>query len=498
MSSEPRPSKLNRLFRHNGFRWLLILIVLMLVSWFAYHKGQAFWEELKKQWAQAHLNFEDFGYSWFILGVVVFLASVVSTFIRWRILLHALHIKCSYSDAIRLGFVGYVGSVFMPGSITGDVIKAGFIYKENPGNRVGGLSSIVVDRLVGLYSLFLLAAFVGLFNLNTILSNENEQAGKLKLAYYAICIFAAAGIVVYGLFLVIPFEGKGYGARIARIRFIGGPVTKILRAFTQYRRYPWAMVKAVVFGMLGHIGFVLSYYFASKALPGPGPTPDWQLHFLIIPFFMVFQALPLTPGGNLGVGDLVLGVLYTFVGGLELKGVLASLFQRLMSWIVALIGLIWYIPLHRRNASELPSRSGTVNEIPAPLDQPAVQQPIQSAPSMVGPATTPLVTPAGAPVTQKGQILPVDVKPLEKIETPEVTVPVVPAAETPASAVPVKEVAAPEASVAEIPKQNELPVPAKPPANQTDQIVSVDVKPAEKLPTKDELPAPSAPPVHQT
>jgi len=350
MSSEPRPSKLSRLYHHKGFRWLILLILLGLVCWFAYHKGQDLWEELKKQWSEAHLNFQDFGYGWFILGVVVYLVCVVSTFIRWRVLLHALHIKCSYADAIRLGFVGYVGSVFMPGSITGDVPKAVLIIKENPGNRVGAFSSIVVDRLVGLYSLFLLAAFVGLFNLKMILSNENEQAYKLKLAYYLICILAAAGIVAYGLFLVIPFEGKGYGARIARIRFIGRITHKLLTAFTQYRRYPWAMVQAVVIGMLGHIGFVLSYYFASKALPGPGPTPDWQLHFLIIPFFMVFQAIPLTPGGNLGVGDLVLGVLYTFVGGLELKGVLASLFQRLITWIVALIGLIWYIPLHRRNA----------------------------------------------------------------------------------------------------------------------------------------------------
>src|SRR5260221_10756379 len=106
MSSEHRPSKLSTLFRNRGFRWLLILIALGVVAWFAYDKGQAFWEELKKQWAQAGLNFQDFGYSWFILGVIVFLASVISTFIRWRILLHALHIKCSYLDAIRLGFVG--------------------------------------------------------------------------------------------------------------------------------------------------------------------------------------------------------------------------------------------------------------------------------------------------------------------------------------------------------------------------------------------------------
>ncbi|MFT3879047.1 MAG: lysylphosphatidylglycerol synthase transmembrane domain-containing protein [Gemmatales bacterium] len=351
MSSDSRPSSLSKLFRKKWFRWLLILIVLSVIGYFAYDKGLLFWANLQNQWAKANINFQDFGYRWFILGLIVYLVSAVSTFIRWRILLHALHIRCSYADAIRLGFVGYVGSIFLPGSIMGDVFKAGFIVKENPGNRVGAVSSIVVDRLVGLYSLFLLAAIVGLFNLNKILAQANPQAAELELAYYAICLIAVVGLIAYGLFLVIPFEGKGYGARIARIRFIGPIMNKVLAAFTQYRRYPWAMVQAVLIGMAGHVGFVLSYYFASEALPGPGPTPSWQLHFVIIPFFMVFQAVPLTFGGNFGVGDLVLGVLYTFVGGMELKGILASLLQRLITWIVALIGLIWYIPLHRRYAA---------------------------------------------------------------------------------------------------------------------------------------------------
>lgn len=357
MSSDSRSSSLSSLFRKRLYRWILILIVLGALGYFAYDKGLLFWGNLQNQWAKANINFQDFGYHWFVIGLVVYLVSVISTFIRWRILLQALHIRCSYADAIRLGFVGYVSSIFLPGSITGDLFKAGFIFKENPGNRVGAISSIVVDRLVGLYSLFLLAAMVGAFNLNVLLAPANAEASKLQLAYYAICLIAVLGILFYGLFLLIPFPAHGYSPRIARIRFVGHFLNKVLAAFAQYRKYPWAMVQAVLIGMLGHIGFVLSYYFASLALPGPGPTPSWQLHFVIIPFFMVFQGLPLTFGGNFGVGDLILGVLYTFVGGLELKGILASLLQRLITWIVALIGLIWYIPLHRRNAAELSSRS---------------------------------------------------------------------------------------------------------------------------------------------
>lgn len=334
--------------RQRLLRWLILLLVILVISYFAWHKGQDFWDTLQKQWSEAHLNFRDFGYSWFMVGLVVYLISVLSTFIRWRVLLHALHIKCSYADAIRLGFVGYVGSMFLPGSTMGDAFKAGFVMRENPGNRVGALASIVVDRLVGLYSLFLLSALVGLMYLPTILAFEGPHAHELQIAFGVICAIALGGMVFYALFLLLPVAGRGYRQKLESIRFVGKLMSKVLGSLAQYRRYPWAMVQAVMIGMAGHVGFVLSYYFASRALPGPGPTPTWQMHFIVIPFFMVFQAVPLTPGGNLGVGDLILGRLYTIVGGLELKGILASLIQRLICWIVALIGLIWYLPLQQR------------------------------------------------------------------------------------------------------------------------------------------------------
>lgn len=369
MSSAPRPSLLSTIFRNKFVRSLIILLVLCVIAWFAFGKGQNFWETLQQQWAESKLNFQEFGYSWFIIGVVVYLVSVVSTFIRWRVLLHALHIRCTYADAIRLGFLGYVSGMFLPGSTMGDAIKATFVWKENPGNRVGALASIVVDRIVGLYSLFLLSTIVGLINLQTIMSYDSAGAHELRIAFYIICAVSAGGLVFYLLFMFLPLEGRGYRTRLEKIRFIGRLISKILIAFAQYRRYPWAMVQAVVIGMAGHVGFVLSYYFASKALPGPGPTPDWQVHFIIIPFYMVLQAVPLTPGGNLGVADAILGKLYAMVGGTLLKGLLTSLFQRLIAWIVALIGLIWYIPLHRRFKTIQTDSNSMLD--PAPTSPPA-------------------------------------------------------------------------------------------------------------------------------
>jgi hypothetical protein len=213
---------------------------------------------------------------------------------------------------------------------------------------MAAVASIVVDRFIGLYSLFLLASFVGLFNLDLIVDESQHGITQLRLALYAIWGISAGGLIFFLLLILLPLEGRGIVTRLEKIRFIGRILGKALRAFGQYRRHPKGLVYAVLIGMAGHVGFVLTYYLASLALPGPGETPSWQVHFLIIPFFMVFQAVPLTFGGNLGVGEVMLGGLYEMVGGTLTKGILASLMQRVIAWAAALVGLLWYVPLQRR------------------------------------------------------------------------------------------------------------------------------------------------------
>lgn len=334
-------------------RWIITLIILGGLAVWGFFKGDELYAKLQEEWSQANLSFSQFGYGYFFIGLIVFFVSVLSTFFRWRILVRALDIRFSQFDAIRLGFVGYVSSQFAPGSVTGDIFKAGFLINEQPGRKMSAVASIIVDRFVGLYSLFLLASLVGLLNITYVWNNEDKGAAQLRVALLTIWAIAGVGLLLLCLFLLLPIKGTGIKHRLEKFRFGGKFLSTALSAFGQYRRHPVALGESIVLGMLGHIGFVLSYYFASQALPGPGETPDWQVHFLIIPFFMVIQAVPLTFGGNLGVGDVALGVLYEIVGATFTKGLLASLFQRVITWIVALIGLIWYIPLHHRMKSTM-------------------------------------------------------------------------------------------------------------------------------------------------
>ena len=58
------------------------------------------------------------------LGLVVALAGLSLTFIRWFFLVRALDIEFKLKDAFRLGFIGYFSNFLSLGVVGGDAIKA--------------------------------------------------------------------------------------------------------------------------------------------------------------------------------------------------------------------------------------------------------------------------------------------------------------------------------------------------------------------------------------
>src|SRR6478752_5653099 len=85
-----------------------------------------------------------------------FLASL-GTIFRWYFLVRAADLPLRLRDTIRLGFLGYLYNFVLPGGVGGDLVKAGFLARGQPGRRTEATLTVLVDRIVGLYGLFLLA-----------------------------------------------------------------------------------------------------------------------------------------------------------------------------------------------------------------------------------------------------------------------------------------------------------------------------------------------------
>ena len=88
---------------------------------------------------------------------VVMLAGILITLVRWWYLVRSVGISFSLSDAMRIGFLGYLFNLAPMGIVGGDLLKAWMLSREKPGTRARAFASVIVDRIVGLYVLFLVA-----------------------------------------------------------------------------------------------------------------------------------------------------------------------------------------------------------------------------------------------------------------------------------------------------------------------------------------------------
>ena len=92
----------------------------------------------------------------FLLGFLMFLSAAVIVSLRLKILLATQGIPLNVADVIRLTFMGYFFSSFLPTAVGGDVVKAFYISKASQ-QAMRSYTSVFMDRLLGMCSIFLIA-----------------------------------------------------------------------------------------------------------------------------------------------------------------------------------------------------------------------------------------------------------------------------------------------------------------------------------------------------
>src|SRR6185437_5427116 len=116
------------------------------------------------------------------------------------------------------------------------------------------------------------------------------------------------------------------------------------RAVWMYRCRQGSVALVLGLSWIGHVGFVFAFWCSANVLWSPelGPIPPLAEHFLLVPMGLVVQALVPTPGGA-GGGEWGFGGLYQLFGGEAVNGVLGSLVQRVIGWVLGLIGYLVYL-----------------------------------------------------------------------------------------------------------------------------------------------------------
>ena len=277
-------------------------------------------------------------YGIFLAAVLLCLFGVGITFARWHTLLRATGVPARFTDVARLGAVGVFYNTFLPGAVGGDVVKA-VLLSRSQSQRTTVVASILMDRAIGLWTVFGLAAVAG--TAFWVTGRLDRVAPSLRW------VVAAADLVAVTIALswsgLWPTGVNWLGDRLCRLPLVGSVSANLWRAVLAYRRQPRAVCAAVLLAAVSHLAFVGEFALVGRTLStgggGSDVIPSFVDHTLIVPLGLLVRTVPISPGG-IGIGELGFAELYQSFGAPAAAGVLASLGYRVIHWVVGLAGYL--------------------------------------------------------------------------------------------------------------------------------------------------------------
>lgn len=269
---------------------------------------------------------------WSLLAIAgaIYLVGIVSTFVRWYLLVRVVDPRFTLRAAILLGFIGSLFNLLIPGAVGGDLIKAAYLAQMHV-KKTQAIASMVIDRIVGLLGLFMLATIAG----GLTWGNAPPDVRKLILVAW---ITTGAGVLllvaIFAQAFTRMFPGLGRGhSRLSLIK------TELKEMSSTYRRRLDVVGVCWVMAMGNHTLNVLAFYLVGKMLFPDMPTTVAQ-HFLLVPLTLFTMAVPL-PFGALGLSEGVADQLFALVR--HPSGSLAMMGFRVLMYAGALVGLIVYL-----------------------------------------------------------------------------------------------------------------------------------------------------------
>ncbi len=287
------------------------------------------------------------------------LIAVTITIVRWHWLILALGLPFRLRDALRLGFLGYLLNFVSLGSVGGDLFKAVFVARELHGHRAEAVATVVVDRLIGLFGVFVLATV-------SIIATgawESETSERVRLLYRAtfICTGVSAAVIL-GLRLMSDRLWHALERQLARLPKIGPTCERLIAAARRYRRATGVLAISLIATLIAQALFAVAFYFVSAGCLENHPS--LASHMVIVPLATLVGILPL-PMSGLGAVEVAIDFMYhTVPKGIDGAatvalsklptgvGALVSLANRIVMLAVAMIGVVIYF-VSRREVAEV-------------------------------------------------------------------------------------------------------------------------------------------------
>jgi uncharacterized protein (TIRG00374 family) len=238
------------------------------------------------------------------LGLIIFFGQVVIWSYRWKLFVD-LVTYVRFFKTIQLTLVGMFFNFFIPGGVGGDIVKAIELSKNKTVSRTSALSTVMSDRIFGLFAMITLAtAFLSL----DYLQNPSDFIFKIGLS--SLLIFVGITTALLFLPFIFTFISKLLVSKDSKILVNLEKLIKSLHfTFITFRNSK-VQLKSFLASSLSQ--FLAIYYLYSVVAALGVTPPSFLIFFSLCCFGFVASALPIMPGG-VGVGQYAFYFLFSNV-----------------------------------------------------------------------------------------------------------------------------------------------------------------------------------------
>ncbi len=298
---------------------------------FAWSYGpQSLWDTLKL------VDVPEFATSLIFMGLTLVLGAF-----RWRMVLEVQGLRLPLGRTLEISMIAQFFNAFLLGSTGGDLLKAYYAARETHHKKTEAVVTVLVDRLLGLFSMLLFACLMILPN--WALVSAYERLSGLSLLVLAM-------LTGCSLLVVLAFWG-GVSQRFPKVRTWlrrlpkAATLERSLEACREFGRHRGFLLRSLALSMLLNVACVLQVMTIVSGL---------DLHikpvvlFLVVPMVICISALPITPSG-LGVREnlfvWILGVPLIHVDATKALSLSLLTYAGFLFWSV--LGGVVYLTLRQ-------------------------------------------------------------------------------------------------------------------------------------------------------
>lgn len=263
-----------------------------------------------------------------LLSVLLFLSTVLVLAKRLQLIFAAEDLTLSMRESASLTFVGYFFNNFLPTSVGGDIVKAMCAAKVT-GDPVRSVTTVLMDRIFGLFTFILIPSVSLLFYLKQI---DNPMVPIVVYSFLAFSIVFFVVLFHPGAADKLSFVGVLVG------RFAwGAKIKSVYQGLHAFRHHKGLIVKAMLLSLFGQSVSIFVLYLLAHALDARAGIIYF---YLLVPIVHLVSMLPSLNGLGIREGAYIY-FLKPYIGA-ESAAALGILWLALLL-LLSIIGGVIYV-----------------------------------------------------------------------------------------------------------------------------------------------------------